>query len=66
MDNLKELPHVMHSYFILHNFFKLKKETGNLQLVEVALKYDKGFVGNKVKGQISKRVFQESKARQNF
>ena len=56
----------MHSYFILHNFFKLKKETGNLQLVELALKYDKGFVGNKVKGQISKRVFQESKAPQNF
>ena len=25
-----------------------------------------GFVGNKAKGQISKRLFQESKARQNF
>ena len=39
--NLDELPAVIHSCFILHNFCELRKETINQQQVEAALKYDK-------------------------
>ena len=41
--NLKELPHVIHSCFILHNFCAFKMETVNAQLVQAVLKYDKHF-----------------------
>ena len=52
------------------NFYKCKKllfmEEPFKTLNDKGLKVKGSFVGNKAKGRISKRVFQESKARQNF
>ena len=39
---------------------------GLMKIKITAWHYNVNFVGNKAKGRISKRVFQESKARQNF
>ena len=41
--NIKDLPHVIHACFILHNFCEMRKETVNQQNVQAVLKYDKEF-----------------------
>ena len=41
--NLDELPFVIHTCFILHNFCELRKEPINAQLIERAKKYDTEF-----------------------
>ena len=41
--NLKELPDVIHSYFILHNFCEIRQEAVNQNDVLVARNYDVEF-----------------------
>ena len=41
--NLKELPAVIHSYFILHNFCEIRQEEVNQNDVLVARNYDVEF-----------------------
>ena len=41
--NIDDLPYVIHSYFVLHNFCEINKEVMNPSYVGVAKKFDLEF-----------------------